>query len=382
MSGGHFTWTNNQQDPTLEKLDRFLMNDAWENLFPLTTVHKLVREISDHNPLILDTMEQKDRPSRDFKFEKSWIQQDDFLDRVNRAWHKPVRATDSKGIIQMKLKNVKNDLKGWGANLRGRDIKRKKEIGCELEALELQEELYPLDADQIRRRAQIQKELLTIIDREESYWHQRSREKWLLQGDSNTAFFHRMSNGCKRKRTIFSLKDGDNIIQGTPDLLEHATAFYKNLFGPANDSGIRLADETWSLEEKIDDLDRESMDRPFSEDEIKNTIDQMENNKAAGPDGIPAEFYKVCWDIIKLDIMAAFNDFHSHKIDLKRINYGIITSIPKGPEADKIQKYRPICLLQILFKIFTKALTKQNCSCNEQDHSLESNCLYQREIYH
>jgi hypothetical protein len=62
----------------------------------------------------------------------------------------------------------------------------------------------------------------------------------------------------------------------------------------------------------------------------------MENNKAAGPDGIPAEFYKVCWDIIKMDIMAAFNDFHSHIIDLKRINYDIITLIPKGREADKI----------------------------------------------
>jgi hypothetical protein len=139
---GHISNKNNQQEPTLDKLDRFLVNDAWENLFPLTTVHKLLREMSDHNPLILDTMEPKDRPAREFKFEKSWLQQDDFLDRV---WQKPVRATDSLGVIQLKLKNVKNDLKGWGANLRGRDIKGNKEIGCELEALELQEENHPLD---------------------------------------------------------------------------------------------------------------------------------------------------------------------------------------------------------------------------------------------
>jgi hypothetical protein len=44
----------------------------------------------------------------------------------------------------------------------------------------------------------------------------------------------------------------------------------------------------------------------------------MENNKAAGPDGIPVEFYKECWDIVKKDITAAFYDFHSHRIDLKR----------------------------------------------------------------
>jgi hypothetical protein len=35
------------------------MSDTWESLFPLTTVHKLNREVSDHNPLILDTMENK-----------------------------------------------------------------------------------------------------------------------------------------------------------------------------------------------------------------------------------------------------------------------------------------------------------------------------------
>jgi hypothetical protein len=91
-----------------------------------------------------------------------------------------------------------------GANLRGRDIKRKKEIDREMEALELQEEDHPLNTAQIRRRAQIQKELLSIIDREETYWRQISREKWLLQSDINTSFFHRISYGCKRKK-LFSL---------------------------------------------------------------------------------------------------------------------------------------------------------------------------------
>jgi hypothetical protein len=85
LSGGQYTWSNNHQDPTLEKLDRFLMNDSCETLFPLTTVHKLVREMSDHNPLILDTMEQRDRVVRDFKLEKAWLQEEDFLGRVSRA---------------------------------------------------------------------------------------------------------------------------------------------------------------------------------------------------------------------------------------------------------------------------------------------------------
>jgi negative regulator of genetic competence, sporulation and motility len=52
-------------------------------------------------------------------------------------------------------------------------------------------------------------------------------------------------------------------------LLDHATAFYRDLFGPTIDYGIRTDDDIWSPEEKIDDLEREVMDRAFSEEEIK-----------------------------------------------------------------------------------------------------------------
>jgi hypothetical protein len=52
-----------------------------------------------------------------------------------------------------------------------------------------------------------------------------------------------------------------------------------------------------------------------------------------------------------------FNAFHSHQINLERINYGIIKLIPKSDDVEIIQKYRPICSLQVLFKIFTKTMT-------------------------
>jgi hypothetical protein len=72
------------------------------------------------------------------------------------------------------------------------------------------------------------------------------------------------------------MKDGDNVVEGTTDLLNHATAFYKNLFGPATDSGIRLNSHIWFADEKISEEERDVMDREFSEEEIKNAIDQME----------------------------------------------------------------------------------------------------------
>ena len=95
------------------------MSREWELLFPLVTVHKLSREVSDHCPIILDTMEGGTRKNKHFRFDKRWIQNDTFLLRVSKVWCQPIRAKNSLDLFQKKLKNVKKDLKGWGANLRG-----------------------------------------------------------------------------------------------------------------------------------------------------------------------------------------------------------------------------------------------------------------------
>jgi hypothetical protein len=56
-------------------------------------------------------------------------------------------------------------------------------------------------------------------------------------------------------------------------------------------------------------------------------------------------------------MMDHFYDFYRGKLDVKRINYGIITLLPKVKNAEKIQQFRQICLLNCLYKWITKCLT-------------------------
>src|SRR6266508_3916217 len=83
----------------------------------------------------------------------------------------------------------------------------------------------------------------------------------------------------------------------------------------------------------------------------------MEHNKALGPDGFPAEFYQNLWEIIRSDLMEMFDSLHAGQLDLFRLNFGEIILLPKINDAERIQQYRPICLLNVSFKIFTKAAT-------------------------
>lgn len=46
LSGGKFTWSNNRENPTLEKLDRILISSSWENEFPLCNLRKIPRYMS------------------------------------------------------------------------------------------------------------------------------------------------------------------------------------------------------------------------------------------------------------------------------------------------------------------------------------------------
>ena len=57
--------------------------------------------------------------------------------------------------------------------------------------------------------------------------------------------------------------------------------------------------------------------------------------------------------------MALFADFHNEDLNLYSLNFEIITLIPKVQEATKILQYRPICVLNVSFKFFTKVATNR-----------------------
>lgn len=80
----------------------------------------------------------------------------------------------------------------------------------------------------------------------------------------------------------------------------------------------------------------------FTEEEVRKALFSMESNKTRGPDNIPAEFYKHCWEFVKKDLMRLFDAFHNNSLDVACLNYGVITLLPKldgAKEDSTIQTY-------------------------------------------
>jgi hypothetical protein len=109
---------------------------------------------------------------------------------------------------------------------------------------------------------------------------------------------------------------------------------------------------------QVSAIENDLLIESFAESKVKKAIFQMEHNKASCSDGFPAEFYQFFWETIKSDLMASFVEFHKGSLPLDNLNFGVITLVLEK-QPTKIQQYRPICLLNVSFKIFTKVITNR-----------------------
>ena len=92
---------------------------------------------------------------------------------------------------------------------------------------------------------------------------------------------------------------------------------------------------------------------------VYNPVQKHEHNKTPGPDGFQGEFYQQFWVVIKGDLMRMFHDLRKGDLPLFSLNFGVIMLLPKTQDDNKIQQYRPNCLLNVSFKIFMKVVTIQ-----------------------
>jgi hypothetical protein len=123
--------------------------------------------------------------------------------------------------------------------------------------------------------------------------------------------------------------------------------------------GFSLNDGFFFEEEKLSNAQNDILTAPFTEEEVKKAVFDSYSDGAPGPDGLSFIFYQRFWVLVKKDIMDLFVDFSEGKLDIYRLNFAVITLVPKEAEATTMKKFRPISLLNCIFKIFTKVLTNR-----------------------
>jgi hypothetical protein len=78
---------------------------------------------------------------------------------------------------------------------------------------------------------------------------------------------------------------------------------------------------------------------------------------APGPKRFTVHFFQVNWEIIRADLMRAFNAFwHLDMRSFHSINKSLLVLLPKMEEAGSMRDYMPIFLIHSVGKLFTNIL--------------------------
>jgi hypothetical protein len=149
------------------------------------------------------------RKQPQFFFEKQWNKLGGFTDLIKEKWLefkvKSPPGAYSLNVWQGMIANLRRFLRGWGANVRGDYRKEREKILAEIQAIDAEEDCCALCEIQVRKRQEMEVKLEELMESEEIYWQQRGGEKWILEGDGNTTFFHLVANGRRRKSPSYLL---------------------------------------------------------------------------------------------------------------------------------------------------------------------------------
>uniref|UniRef100_A0A803KXJ5 Endonuclease/exonuclease/phosphatase domain-containing protein n=1 Tax=Chenopodium quinoa TaxID=63459 RepID=A0A803KXJ5_CHEQI len=195
--GHNYTWTNNRggDKNVQERIDRFLANKEWKELFSASFVSHLSKRKSDHLPLLLciseDIGKQKKKKKRKlYRFEEMWLRDESCGDIVANTW-------SQEGDICSKIAHTSINLSAWSRNKFGDFFTELKDCKARMETL-----MGGNQTDEvISQMRALDDRMDELENREELYWRQRSRQDWLLNGDKNSSFFSPKSQSKKGEKS-------------------------------------------------------------------------------------------------------------------------------------------------------------------------------------
>ncbi|MCH82315.1 hypothetical protein A2U01_0003117, partial [Trifolium medium] len=128
-------------------------------------------------------------------------------------------------------------------------------------------------------------------------WFQRSRAKWLKDGDRNTRYYNLKTINRRRRNNIVMLKnDHGEWIEDNVQLQELVNKYYKQLF-KLNTQDIRWQ-QTMKTFPTLSSEEIEKLGSEVNNDEVKGAVFHMSPWKSLGPYGFPSGFYQHYWDTV------------------------------------------------------------------------------------
>jgi len=360
--GAMFTWFNGRsEDPILRKLDRVLVNEQWRTSFPEALTVFDPPGDSDHSPCLVYTNALVSRNNKAFKYFSFLSTHPRFIDVIKEAWRTEVCTGSKLFTFAQRMKVIKAACRKLNREGFGNIQQKTKDSLEKLEVIQaelMRAPTYVL----FREEFQARKSWNFFAKAQESFYRQKSRIRWMKDGDACTAFFFKSVIANQGRNCIKLLRnDDDQRVQNIDQIKTMLISYYQNLLGTESVGVTPLSTE------EIQDLVQfrcssglvAQLLKVPTVAEIRDVVASMPKNKAPGPDGFPVEFIWEAWDVVGQDVLDAVQAFFTSGFLPRNYNATAITLIPKVPGADKLTQFRPVSCCTTVYKVIARLIKQK-----------------------
>ena len=320
---------------------------------------------SDHMPVKI-TLETQRRPARDcnVRINKKLFEDAEVSRNIRRIWES--NSVGCGAIDKLRGKIIETSTYLHRAT-KSRIVRSKEEEMCLRRSIAAAQRLLQKDPRCQWSRAGLEaarETLQCLIASRNTMLFRSSAAWWSKNGDKvNKQFFMH-----KQPRTNYSynpklVKEDGSISEDISEILEAVTSHYHELLSDSYNSPEQPAMIEYVLEgmqHKISDAAQANLVRPLLEEEVADALASICRTSCPGSDGLSRDFFEKFWDVIKADLVDGLKEAWDVGYLPEQFQEGMIFLIPKvqGVTTDARQ-WRPITLLNTIYKIFANILAKR-----------------------
>ncbi|GJV10079.1 putative RNA-directed DNA polymerase, partial [Tanacetum coccineum] len=114
-----------------------------------------------------------------------------------------------------------------------------------------------------------------------------------------------------------------------------------------------------SVFQKLDRCEIDFLEAPINMEEIKLAVWSCSSSKSLGPNGLNFKLIKRYWELFKDNFFKSVNHFENIGMLAKGCNASFIVLIPKNLDPPEMGDYRPISLIECVYKVISKVLSSR-----------------------
>lgn len=356
---GSCTWFNSDMSIG-SRLDSFLL--VRDMLRSLSSCEILPCAYSDHDFVFLDLEIERvcNFGPGVWKFNNSLLSDQLYCDSIASIIDQHTRFKHVFSSIKELWEALKASIRQRSiefAKTKRRELSRE-QVSITNRLIELKNSLVNGDSAAKDEILELESTLNALFTKEQDGVKIRSRAKWLEEGEKPSRFFFKLEREKFDKNFVYSVfNSNEEEVFSHSEIMNAHEEFYANLFSRDEIDPTTQSELLSNITASLSDKDRDSCEGELSIGELTNALNKMSKNKSPGPDGLTVEFYSKFWHSLGPILVDVINTCYSQSNLCESMKTSNTRLVFKKGDKRSLKNWRPISLLNVDYKICSKALS-------------------------